>query len=168
MGSSVVLGLIGVALGIAVGKLELIESYRGNLAAWAFIAFGLAYFVWGMRRAIKNKPHSHNHFHGDGSRHEHEHGHQLDHAHVHESPAKVNITPWVLFTIFVFGPCEPLIPILMYPAAQNSVIGMVLVAGVFGLITISTMLTIVILGTAGVGLSRWVSSNVIVTPWPAW
>jgi len=150
VGSSVILGLIGVVLGIAVGKLELIESYRGDLAAWAFIAFGLAYFIWGMRRAIKNKPHSHTHFHEDGSRHEHEHSHQLDHAHVHEDPAKANITPWVLFTIFVFGPCEPLIPILMYPAAQNSVIGMVLVAGVFGLITISTMLTIVILGTAGV------------------
>ena len=37
----------------------------------------------------------------------------------------------ILFTIFVFGPCEPLIPILMYPAAKSSVAGMLLVAGVF-------------------------------------
>ncbi len=150
VGSSAVLGLIGMALGIAVGKLELIESYRGDLAAWAFIAFGLVYFVWGVRRAIKNKPHSHAHFHEDGASHEHEHSHQHDHAHVHDSLAKANITPWILFTIFVFGPCEPLIPILMYPAAQSSWIGMALVAGIFSLITISTMLTVVILGTAGV------------------
>jgi nickel/cobalt exporter len=150
VGSSVVLGLIGVALGVAVGKLELIESIRGDLAAWAFIAFGLAYFVWGLRRAIKNKPHSHAHIHADGSSHEHEHSHQHDHAHVHDSLAKANITPWVLFTIFVFGPCEPLIPILMYPAARNSAMGMILVAGVFSLITIATMLTIVMLGVAGV------------------
>ena len=45
IGSSVVLGLIGVAMGIAVNKLELAESVRGNLAAWMLIAFGLAAFI---------------------------------------------------------------------------------------------------------------------------
>jgi len=25
---------------------------------------------------------------------------------------------WALFLIFVFGPCEPLIPLIMYPAAK--------------------------------------------------
>jgi uncharacterized membrane protein len=33
IGSSVVLGLIGVSVGIAVNKLEFVESFRGNLAA---------------------------------------------------------------------------------------------------------------------------------------
>src|SRR5512139_214609 len=47
---SVALGMIGVAMGIAVNKLEWIESSRGNLAAWLLIGFGLAYFAWGMRR----------------------------------------------------------------------------------------------------------------------
>ena len=147
---SVALGLIGVAFGIAVGRLEIIESYRGDLAAWAFIAFGLVYFVWGLRRAIRNKPHTHIHFHSDGSEHEHIHTHNDEHAHVHDQKAKVNLTPWILFTIFVFGPCEPLIPILMYPAAQSSTIGMVLVAGTFGFFTISTMLAVVLLGSYGV------------------
>lgn len=146
---SVVLGLIGVAAGVAVSKLEAVESVRGELAAWAFIAFGLAYFAWGVRRAIKNRPHTHAHFHEDGSRHEHEHKHHKDHAHVHESPAKANITPWILFTIFVFGPCEPLIPILMYPAAQSSWAGMALVAGVFSVTTIGTMMVVVFLGARG-------------------
>jgi sulfite exporter TauE/SafE len=49
--SSVVLGLVGVALGIMVGKLEIIESFRGNIAAWLLIAFGLVYFVWGLRQS---------------------------------------------------------------------------------------------------------------------
>ena len=39
--SSVGLGLIGIALGITVTRLAAIESFRGNLAAWALIAFGL-------------------------------------------------------------------------------------------------------------------------------
>ncbi len=150
VGGSIVLGLVGVALGVAIGRLEIIESYRGDLAAWAFIAFGLAYFVWGMRRAIRNKPHSHIHVHKDGISHDHSHTHTSEHLHVHQEKAKANLTPWILFTIFVFGPCEPLIPILMYPAAQSSTSGMILVAGVFGATTISTMLTVVLLGSFGV------------------
>ncbi|MCP4581224.1 MAG: hypothetical protein GY839_06370 [candidate division Zixibacteria bacterium] len=147
---SIVLGLIGVAAGIAVAKLEVIESVRGDLAAWAFIAFGLVYFAWGVRRAIKNRPHSHIHYHQDGAEHGHVHKHVGEHTHVHEGPAKVNITPWILFTIFVFGPCEPLIPILMYPAAQSSWTGMLLVAGVFSLTTIATMTTVVLIASRGV------------------
>ncbi len=59
--SSVLLGFVGVALGIAVSELISIESVRGNMAAWALIAFGLVYFVWGVRNAIRNKPHTHFH-----------------------------------------------------------------------------------------------------------
>ena len=151
---SIVLGLIGAALGIAVGKLESVESVRGDLAAWAFIAFGLTYFAWGVRRALKNKPHTHEHFHSDGSLHRHEHKHHEEHAHAHgvksNEKEKVNITPWVLFTIFVFGPCEPLIPILMYPASQSSWGAMLVVAAVFAATTISTMLAIVLLTAKGI------------------
>ena len=39
--SSVVIGLAGIAAGIAVGQLEGIEGVRGELASWALIAFGL-------------------------------------------------------------------------------------------------------------------------------
>ena len=151
--SSVVLGLIGVGVGIAVGQLEALESVRGNLAAWALIAFGLVYFAWGVRRAIRNRPHTHAHLHDEGGEHEHEHIHAEGHAHVHAEPGKANITPWVLFTIFVFGPCEPLIPILMYPAAKQSIWGMVLVAGVFSVITIGTMMSVVMVATLGLNLN---------------
>lgn len=147
--SSVVLGLIGIALGIAVTKLEVIEGTRGEMAAWALIAFGFFYMVWGIHRAIKNKPHTHLHIHEDGSEHNHEHSHAETHAHLHEKQ-KASMTPWILFTIFVLGPCEPLIPLLMYPAATKSIMGVFLVAGTFSIVTISTMLSVVLLSYFGI------------------
>lgn len=152
IGSSVLLGLIGIAFGLAVSQLEGLESVRGNIAAWLMIAFGLVYFVWGVRRAYLNKPHAHLHHHDGGIEHSHDHTHAQDHAHVHDKTAKANITPWVLFTIFVFGPCEPLIPILMYPAAQQSAGGLLLVTAVFGAATIVTMLSVVMAALSGIRL----------------
>jgi sulfite exporter TauE/SafE len=150
--SSVLLGIIGIALGIAVSKLEAIESFRGSIAAWVLIAFGLVYFIWGMRRALRSKPHEHLHKHEDGFSHMHTHNHTEVHMHVHRKKGTRNITPWVLFTIFVFGPCEPLIPLLMYPAAKNSLLGVVLVTGLFSATTILTMLGIVLISTFGFNL----------------
>ncbi len=150
IGSSVVLGLIGVSLGLAVRKLEFVESFRGNLAAWLFIAFGLVYLIWGLRRAYRKQPHAHSHDHASEAMHSHAHSHFEGHTHVHNGKAAVSVAPWTLFIIFVFGPCEPLIPILMYPAAQNSIFGLVMVTGVFGGVTIATMLVTVLLSRAGV------------------
>ena len=78
-------------------------------------------------------PAIHGHAHLDGHAHEHEHVHTHAHTHVHAAEAAGNMTPWVLFTIFVFGPCEPLIPLVMYPAAKGDSAGVALVAGAFGL-----------------------------------
>ena len=147
--SSVIVGIIGIAAGIAIAEIEFFEGFRGNLAAWAFIAFGAGYFIWGLLRGIKNKPHKHRHFHDDGSAHEHDHTHEAQHGHVHK-----NITPWILFTIFFLGPCEPLVPILMYPAATSSVWGTVIVAAAFSIATIGTMTLIVALATYGIKMFK--------------
>ncbi len=153
--SSVVLGLVGIAVGIAVAKLEGVESFRGTLAAWLLIAFGLAYFVWGLRRAWRNKPHAHVHVHAAEEPHAHLHTHEhAEHVHVHGESEKTNLTPWILFTIFVFGPCEPLIPLLMYPAARHSSGGVVLVTAAFGATTILTMLAIISLSSWGAKFVR--------------
>lgn len=146
--SSVVLGFIGIALGIAVFRLEAIESFRGELAAWLLVAFGFTYFVWGIHRAIRNRPHEHSHLHEDGKTYAHPHKHVGDHAHIHTSQSG-SLTPWVLFTIFIFGPCEPLIPLVMYPAAEGSMMTVAVVAIVFGLTTIATMLCIVLASSYG-------------------
>jgi len=151
---SIVLGFVGVGLGLAVNRLELIESIRGDVAAWLLIGFGLAYFVWGLRRAYKNNPHSH----GD-ILHQHNHAHAHDHNHNHDhndsteatlDPSKKTLTPWVLFIIFVLGPCEPLIPILMYPAAKGNIFGVFMVTAVFGTVTIATMLGVVLVSAFGI------------------
>lgn len=130
VGSSVILGLIGIAFGLALTKLETFETYRGNLAAWFLIAFGLVYGVWGFRKALHDKHHNH--------------------LHLNINKDKVNITPWILFTIFVFGPCEPLIPLLMYPAAKENFMSIFWVSFIFGIVTIGTMLTIVALFSFGI------------------
>ncbi|UCH10908.1 MAG: hypothetical protein JSU61_03210 [Fidelibacterota bacterium] len=148
---SVVLGFIGIAAGIAVHELVGIESLRGEIAAWGLIAFGIVYAVWGLRRGYRNRPHTHSHTHLDGSLHSHEHTHVHDHSHVHgETVPRASLTPWVLFIIFVLGPCEPLIPLLMFPAAQSSLTGVVLIAGIFGIVTITTMTGIVALALMGI------------------
>jgi len=189
--SSVALGLIGIAFGVAMFKLEWIERFRGDLAGWLLIAFGLVYFLWGVRRAIRNQPHTHFHAHADGVVHTHEHTHHADHVHVHlckaiisepgaqatgqrdgdggtrgplqgrlrdEGRGGASLTPWVLFTIFIFGPCEPLIPIVMYAAAKGTAWTVVGVTVVFSVITIATMLTVVLSSSWAIGIAplrRW-------------
>ncbi len=150
--SSIILGIIGIALGISINKLGAIELFRGGIAAWLLIAFGVGYFVWGLFRARRNRPHVHWHAHEDMSSQIHKHTHSKDHLHVHKGESAKNLTPWILFTIFVFGPCEPLIPLLMYPAAKSSIFGLVLVTIVFSVVTIMTMLGIVIFLSLGANL----------------
>lgn len=152
IGSSVVLGLIGVAFGLALKGLVDTESTRGDWAAWLLTAFGLAYFVWGLRLVYRRHPHQHRHPHLTDAEHPHQHVHTHlgPHAHVHDMDSARTVTPWVLFVIFVFGPCEPLIPLLMYPAAESGVFDLVVITAVFGLVTTATMLAAVALGRAGV------------------
>ncbi len=164
IGSSVLIGFIGIALGIAVSRLEYLESFRGNIAGWLFIIFGFIYGIWGIKRSLRNQKHTHFHFHRGGVRHTHEHDHHTGHLHPHlqqtdncdaelsstEKTKYKNLTPWLLFVIFVFGPCEPLIPLLMFPASQHSVSGVVWVTSVFGLTTIVTMTSLVVLMTFGI------------------
>jgi len=153
--SSVALGLIGIALGVVVSRLEGVESFRGGAAAWLLIGFGFAYFVWGMHRAIRNRPHKHIHVHADGEEHEHLHAHEAEHSHVHDEKKRASLTPWILFIIFVFGPCEPLIPLVMYPAMKQNISGLILVTVAFGLTTILTMLTIIAVSSWGISFIRF-------------
>jgi len=168
--SSVVLGLVGIGLGLAVGHLEKVESTRGSLASWLLIGFGLAYGIWGLRRGLRRRPHEHPHFHLTAENrstseepgqsplksafHSHPHVHEAEHLHLHELEEKKNLTPWILFIIFVFGPCEPLIPLVMFPAARHSWGGVFLVTLAFGAATILTMLTLISLSSWGLKFVR--------------
>jgi hypothetical protein len=169
---SVVLGLAAVALGLAASRLAAIERVRGDLAAWLLVATGAVYLAWGLRRALRGEAHRHAHRHR-GPLHDlaHRHGWGAG-GHTHEgegggepgagagatrlgadggAPAG-GLTPWVLFLVFVLGPCEPLIPLLLVAGAAGSPGAVAGVTAVFAASTLATMVAAVLLGRAGLAL----------------
>jgi nickel/cobalt transporter (NicO) family protein len=151
--SSVALGLVGVAFGFGLSRFEAIDGVRGTIAAWLLIAFGLVYLVWGLKRAARGHVHSHVHPHEDGTMHDHRHDHEREHLHAHTGGAK-KVSPWMLFTIFLLGPCEPMIPLLLFPAATSDW-GLVLrITGVFGVVTVVTMIAAVLVVETGLRTIR--------------
>ena len=140
--SSLLLGGLGIAAGIAVGALETVENQRGAMAAWLLFGVGIAYALWGVRQALRHV-HAHGHSHGSGDHH---------HGHGQVPVAARSTTFWALFVVFVLGPCEPLIPLFMVPASQQRW-GAALATGVvFGVVTLATMLAIT--ASAVLGLAR--------------
>jgi len=119
-----------------------------DLAAWALIALGLGYAAWGLKQRHRAHRHAHLHVHADGTVHHHPHDHRGGHAHVHADEAR-SVTPWLVFLVFVLGPYEALIPLLMYPASQHDGAAVAAVTGVFVVATIGTMLAAVALGYRG-------------------
>lgn len=157
VGSSLFLGGVGLLVGLGVSRLELVETGRGSLAAWGLVAFGGAYALWGLRRALRSRkgllPHDHR-----GHVHIHRHGAA---AHEHGQGDSSSTSFWMLFLIFVLGPCEPLIPLFILPASEGRW-GLAITAGlVFSLVTVLAMLALVALAYAGARrlplgpLERW-------------
>jgi sulfite exporter TauE/SafE len=141
VGSSVLIGLVGIYLGTAMAALQWVEKFRGDIAGWLLLCFGLVYTVWGLKRAISG--HGHSHLFAP-----HTHSHDGGPEHSHPAP----VTPWALFIIFVLGPCEPLIPVLVYPALKTG-LGLAMGAAlVFSVVTIATMLASVFLLLEGIQL----------------
>lgn len=108
VGSSIVLGALGIFLGLGLVNLQGTESFRGNMAGFLLIGFGAAYVLWGLKH--------------------------LRHSHLHLNDTK-KITVWALIAIFIFGPCEPLIP-LMFLAVQYGWYGVWLTTAAFSIITV--------------------------------
>ena len=147
--SSVVIGAVGVGLGIATDALLWLESARGELAAALLIGFGLAYAAWAAWRG----------FRGRGG------------ASLRGASAGVDrVTPWALFIVFVLGPCEPLIPLMVVPGMARDWLAVGAVVGVFGLLTVGVMLLAVaaawrgvaLLGAGRIGLHADVAAGLVV------
>lgn len=165
---SVLVGSLGLAFGFMLVQLEQLQSFRGDLAAWLLIAAGTLYLAWGVVRAYRGKPHTHVHVHADGTVHCHQHVHVGDHVHVHEpaaeqrSPGQTTVA-WALFIIFILGPCEPLIPLLIVPGARLSLIATVSIVLAYTVTTLATMIACVVcltmaterLPTLGSSTQRW-------------
>lgn len=149
--SSVILGGLGIVFGLAVGQIDNLESGRGPLAAWALVAFGLAYALWGLRHALRKRKGIEAHVHGEGV---HIHSHGLNpHGHEHRKIG-ANTTFWALFIIFVLGPCEPLIPLFALPASQGRWDVAVLTAAVFAVATLASMVGATLAGLQGLKMVR--------------
>lgn len=174
--SSILLGTIGLAAGVAIGALETTENHRGAIAAWILFGIGVAYALWGVRQALRHA-HGHSHLFGAGHHHRHEPARDDElpagamlplPAQVHASvvlpppaAAQPTTTFWALFIVFVLGPCEPLIPLFMLPASQHRWGTAFATGAVFGIVTLATMLAITALGVLGTArlplgpLQRW-------------
>ena len=94
---SALLGLFGLVFGRAV--FERAGARMEAVAGILLIGFGLAYGVWGMRRAAGRRVHGHAHAHYD---------------HVHDAS---KTTAWSLFLLFSADPCVAVIPLLFAAAA---------------------------------------------------
>ena len=159
--SSLMLGALGVLAGMAVHQMQGWESARGDWAAWGLVGLGVAYALWGLRRAIREGqglvPHNH------GFVHVHRHG---DHVHAHPQgadPSRVRsrMSFWALFALFVLGPCEPLIPLFVMPASRGRWELAAGLALLFTVLTVACMVAAVLAMQSGLmrlplqGLERW-------------
>lgn len=128
VGSSILFGAIGLLLGISLAKLKQIEGHRAEIALWLLIGFGIAYALWGLKKAKGHK-----------------------HLHIDEDGRSKNVSIWTLFAIFVLGPCEPLIP-LVFLANEYGIAGISGVAVAFSAVTIFMMIAQSMLAYKGIQL----------------
>ena len=127
---SLVIALLAVVFGVVTSKIEIFNGYRANIAAWGMMIFGFMYFLYGVREA------KHNH-------------RCCEHIHTKKNDVK-SLTPFILFMLFLFAPCEAFVPIMMLPALTNVPVYTVLIAFSFGLTTMATMVVAVYLGARGI------------------
>jgi len=133
---SALLGLLGLAFGLTMIRTfgERMEALAGIL----LIGFGLAYGIWGLRKAAGRKLHGHMHSHYD---------------HVHDAS---RATAWTLFLLFSADPCVAVIPLLFAaaPLGAARTAGVVLL---YEAATIGTMVALVLPARAGAAVfrARW-------------
>lgn len=134
--SSILLAAVGLGLGVAGARLQWVDQTRGAWAAWMLVGFGVAYAgaaLWKHHRQMSHPSHDQQ---------------LLDGAPFSNSP---RLTA-ALFLLFVVGPCEALLPLLTAGGIVLSFYQAAVVAGVFALATLFTMLAMVALGYLGWGI----------------
>ncbi|MBI4343051.1 MAG: hypothetical protein HY599_06760 [Candidatus Omnitrophica bacterium] len=128
--SSLLLGFIGLWAGLAIHHFKGIEAWRGSLGVWLLIGFGVAYILWGLKHAQHHHPH----------------------ISVEEAVKVYAVRRmWMLFAIMVFGPCEPLIP-LMFVASERGMPTVWAIGGMFSVVTVAMVVGQSCLSYAGVRL----------------
>jgi sulfite exporter TauE/SafE len=148
--SSVLLGLGAAVIGWSLSKVGWLQVIRGGVAGWFMLLFGIGYSIWGLYRAYKNKPHKHFDMYEGGEIYVYQH----KHGQAVQSTERYKVTPWVMFIIFLMGPCEPMIPLLCSPAIAHSKWGLAILIIVYTCATLLTMLVMVTLGYLGIAFVK--------------
>lgn len=125
VGSSIVIGIAGIGAGKQLLHLARIESVRGTLGGYLLMIVGGIYTLYALYK--HRRPHIHN---------------GLPPANTAKTMAG-----WTLFSIFVLGPCEPLIP-LMFAVLPFGIPGIIGICLVFTLTTLLAVNAAVIFGTS--------------------
>jgi hypothetical protein len=125
---SALLGLLALLFGRTI--FERAGARMEAVAGVLLVGFGLAYGVWGMRRAAGRCVHGHAHARYD---------------HVHDAS---RTTAWSLFLLFSADPCVAVIPLLFAaaPLGTAPAVGIVLL---YEAATIGTMIALVLPARAG-------------------
>jgi len=131
VGISIIFSVVGILLGFSLARLKGIEGHRGEVALWLLIGFGVAYMLWGIKKAKEAKRNK-----------------------VEEEKLKKNsLAVWTMFAVVILGPCEPLVP-LVFLGYNYGYFGVLVVSLVFSIITILMMLSQSLLAFMGVQLIK--------------
>lgn len=165
--SSIVIGAVGVGLGAATDSLLRIESARGELAAALLLGFGLAYTAWALwprrRRGRDEGTQATVGVQGAHAAADAQRGGEGTPAPAAGTEPDAGrsgrgsapgLTAWALFVVFVLGPCEPLIVLMVVPGLAGDWLAAAAVAAVFGLLTVGVMLAAVAAAWYGLGRLR--------------
>jgi nickel/cobalt exporter len=132
VGAAWLLGLIVMSLGASTSVWAQTLKFQSQWAGWGLVLFGALYFVWGLRAAFRRE----------------------------ETKTPGTYWTWLLFLLFVFGPCEPLLPFLA--AAKGAgrpelVSAMTLIFGIATLIGMSAgiLMGLGVLSKAKFSAGRW-------------
>ncbi|MDP3731418.1 MAG: hypothetical protein Q8R31_00085 [Candidatus Omnitrophota bacterium] len=131
VGISIVFSIIGILLGFSLSKLKGIEGQRGGVVLWLLIGFGIAYMIWGIKKAREKKCKV-----------------------IDEEKVKAGrVAVWTMFAVIVLGPCEPLVP-LAFLGYNYGWSGVITVSIIFSIVTIIMMLAQSLLAFMGIQLIK--------------
>jgi hypothetical protein len=131
VGISIIFSIIGIFLGFSLSRLKAIEGHRADVALWLLVGFGIAYMIWGLKKAREQK---------------------RDAIDREDYKAKT-VAMWTMFAVIVLGPCEPLIP-LAFLGYNYGWPGVITVSAVFSIVTIIMMLIQSVLAFMGIQLIK--------------
>lgn len=128
---SIIISIIGILSGFSLSKLKGVEGHRGEVVLWLLIGLGIAYTIWGIKKAKEYK-----------------------HREISQEELKVKtVAVWTIFAIVVLGPCESLVPLLFLGYSYGWA-GVIIVSIVFSIVTIIMMLAQSLLAFMGIQLLK--------------